>query len=102
MNGNLANFILLMYIYLMSKSTLRFMVGLLISAVTSAMLILALRNGAPDGEAFALVAEVPLGTTTTLYSRLGDVAGWITLAALAFFMFFRGRISMRFEEGGHA
>jgi apolipoprotein N-acyltransferase len=28
--------------------------------------ILAKRNGAPDGEAFALVADVPLGSANTL------------------------------------
>lgn len=49
--------------------------------------IIAFRNGAPEGEAFALVATVSLGTTTTLYSRFGDLPGWICLAGLITFLF---------------
>ena len=48
--------------------------------------ILALRSGAPDGEAFALVADVPLGTPGTLYTRLGDWVGWLSLIGFIFFM----------------
>ncbi|MCK5793463.1 MAG: carbon-nitrogen hydrolase family protein [Anaerolineales bacterium] len=47
--------------------------------------IVALRDGSPKGEAFALVADVPLGTSTTLYSRYGDWVGWLSLAGLIFF-----------------
>lgn len=47
--------------------------------------ILASRDGAPDGEAFALVADVPLGTGSTIYNRLGDWVGWLSLAGLMFF-----------------
>lgn len=47
--------------------------------------VLGLRSGAPDGEAFALVADVPLGTPNTLYTRLGDWMGWVSLAMLVFF-----------------
>ncbi len=47
--------------------------------------ILASRDGAPDGEAFALVADVPLGTGSTIYSRLGDWVGWLGLAGLVAF-----------------
>lgn len=50
--------------------------------------ILARRSGAPNGEAFALVADVPLGNPNTLYTRLGDWMGWIALAGFAFFMFY--------------
>lgn len=53
--------------------------------------IIALRNGSPEGEAFALVATVPLGTTTTIYSRIGDLPGWICLAGFIFFMVLQGR-----------
>jgi apolipoprotein N-acyltransferase len=42
--------------------------------------ILARRDGAPDGEAFALVADVPLGTGKTLQARMGDWVGWLALA----------------------
>lgn len=48
--------------------------------------IVALRNGSPDGAAFALVEDVPLGTVTTIYSRLGDWLGWLSLAGFAFFL----------------
>lgn len=48
--------------------------------------ILALRNASPDGAAFALVADVPLGAANTLYSRVGDWMGWLSLAGFIFFM----------------
>ena len=48
--------------------------------------ILALRNGSPDGEAFALVSDVPLGSSHTLYSSVGDWVGWLCLAGFVFFM----------------
>ena len=51
--------------------------------------IVALRDASPDGAAFALVADVSLGTTTTLYTRLGDWPGWLSLAALVFFIGFQ-------------
>jgi apolipoprotein N-acyltransferase len=48
--------------------------------------VLELRSGAPDGESFALVADVPLGSGDTLYTRLGDWVGWLSLVGFAFFM----------------
>ncbi len=39
----------------------------------------------PAGEAYALVADVPLGTGSTLYNRLGDWVGWLALAGLVAF-----------------
>ncbi len=36
----------------------------------------------PEGEAHALVADVPLGTGNTLYTRFGDWFGWLALAGL--------------------
>ncbi|MCK5136993.1 MAG: hypothetical protein KAR19_14500 [Bacteroidales bacterium] len=48
--------------------------------------IVALRNGSPDGEAFALVADVPLGTGTTFYNKTGDILGWLSLAGYIFFI----------------
>lgn len=48
--------------------------------------IIALRNASPNGAAFALVANVPLGTSTTLYSKLGDWLGWLSLAGFVFFV----------------
>jgi apolipoprotein N-acyltransferase len=48
--------------------------------------VLSKRSGAPDGEAFALVEDVSLGASNTLYSRLGDWTGWLSLAGMVFFM----------------
>lgn len=53
--------------------------------------IVALRNGSPDGAAFALVADVPLGTAGTLYSKLGDWVGWLSLVGLIFFVVLQER-----------
>lgn len=50
--------------------------------------ILARRSGAPQGEAFALLADVPLGSANTLYSRLGDWTGWLSMAGFVFFIAF--------------
>jgi len=57
--------------------------------------ILARHSGAPEGQAFALVADVPLGNPNTLYTRLGDWVGWIALAGFVFFMFFPGVLKRR-------
>jgi len=37
----------------------------------------------PEGVAAVLVAEVPLGATNALYTRLGDWVGWLCLAGFA-------------------
>ena len=47
--------------------------------------ILGRRDGAPEGEAFALVADVPLGTGSTINTRLGDWVGWLALAGFVLF-----------------
>jgi apolipoprotein N-acyltransferase len=59
--------------------------------------VLAKRSGAPEGEAFALVQEVSLGAGNTVYSRLGDWAGWASLAGMAFFMVYPGVLKKRQE-----
>jgi apolipoprotein N-acyltransferase len=38
-----------------------------------------------EGEPYALVADVPLGTGDTAYTRLGDWIGWITLVGVVVF-----------------
>jgi apolipoprotein N-acyltransferase len=48
--------------------------------------VVAKRSGAPEGQAFALVEDVALGASNTLYSRLGDWTGWLSLAGMIFFM----------------
>lgn len=48
--------------------------------------IIALRDGSPDGEAFALVDDVPPGAANTLYSKLGDWPGWLSMFGLIFFI----------------
>jgi apolipoprotein N-acyltransferase len=51
--------------------------------------IVALKNGSPEGAAFALVADVPLGTGKTFYNRLGfDWVGWLMLGGFVFFIVF--------------
>ena len=57
--------------------------------------ILELRSGAPEGEAFALVADVPLGSAGTLYTRLGDWVGWLSLVGFVFFMVFPDLLKRR-------
>jgi len=61
--------------------------------------ILDLRDGSPDGAAFALVADVSLGTGNTLYSRFGDWLGWVSLAGFVFFFIYPEVIKRR--EKGH-
>ncbi len=56
--------------------------------------ILALRDGSPDGAAFALVSDVPLGSSNTLYSGVGDWVGWLCLAGFVFFVVFQA-VTMR-------
>ena len=51
--------------------------------------IVSLKNGSPEGAAFALVADVPLGTGKTFYNRLGfDWVGWLMLGGFVFFIVF--------------
>jgi apolipoprotein N-acyltransferase len=56
--------------------------------------VLALRDGSPDGAAFALVSDVPLGSSKTLYSGVGDWVGWLFLAGFVFFVVFQA-VTMR-------
>jgi apolipoprotein N-acyltransferase len=52
----------------------------------------------PGGAQTTLVADVPAGTGSTLYSRLGDWLGWLSLAGLAFFAVFM-TVTLRRTEG---
>ena len=45
----------------------------------------------PAGTAYALIADVPLGTGNTPLVRLGDWMGWVTLAGFAIFSVVTGR-----------
>lgn len=52
--------------------------------------ILELRNGSPKGAAFALVSDVPLiDSKPTIYNKLGDWPGWLSLAGFIFFTVFQ-------------
>ena len=42
----------------------------------------------PEGAAATLVADVPMGTGHTPYSRWGDWPGWLSLGLFAFFAVF--------------
>jgi len=55
--------------------------------------ILAQRNGAPKGEAFALVTDVPLGTGKTVTTRLGDWTGWLSLAGFFYFSILKEKVN---------
>jgi apolipoprotein N-acyltransferase len=57
--------------------------------------ILALKSGAPEGEAFALVADVPVVESGTLYTHVGDWMGWLSLAGFVFFMVLPGVLKKR-------
>jgi len=57
--------------------------------------ILALRDGSPDGAAFALVADVRLGTGNTIYTGVGDWLGWLSLAGFVFFMIYKEVVKRR-------
>ena len=52
----------------------------------------AMKNGSPDGEAFALVADVEKGSGSTIYNHTGDWPGWICLAGWLFFQVFQNYI----------
>lgn len=61
--------------------------------------MVAFRNGSPDGAAFALVADVPLGTSPTFYTRAGDWLGWLSLVGFLFFMVLQ-EVSKRKRSNG--
>ena len=60
--------------------------------------MLAHRDGAPEGKAFALVADVPLGTGNTLHNRVGDWVGWLALAGFVFFTVFQNVTGKRAKK----
>ena len=60
--------------------------------------VLALKSGAPDGEAFALVEDVPVVESGTLYTSLGDWMGWISLAGFIFFMIYPDIVKKRQQK----
>lgn len=60
--------------------------------------VLTLKSGAPDGEAFALVADVPVMESGTLYTRLGDWMGWVSLAGFVFFMIYPDILKKRQQK----
>jgi apolipoprotein N-acyltransferase len=39
----------------------------------------------PEGSQATLIADVPMGTGNTLYSRFGDWLGWLSLAGMVFY-----------------
>jgi len=64
--------------------------------------ILAHRDGAPEGKAFALVADVPLGTGNTLHTRVGDWVGWLALAGFVFLTIFQNVTGKRAKEAANS
>lgn len=57
--------------------------------------VIAYRNGSPDGEAFALVADVPLGGSGTLYKYVGDWMGWLCLIGFLAFVVYEEVVKVR-------
>lgn len=52
----------------------------------------------PQGALATLVANLPLGSSNTLYSKLGDWLGWLSLAGLVFFTVFMPVTMRRAQE----
>lgn len=57
--------------------------------------IIAFRNGKPNGEAFALVADVPLGGSGTLFRYVGDWMGWLCLIGFLAFVVYEEVVKVR-------
>jgi apolipoprotein N-acyltransferase len=54
----------------------------------------------PDGEQAALVADIPLGTGNTLYSRCGDWVGWLSMTGMIYFIVLMRKQLVRKIPGG--
>lgn len=57
--------------------------------------IVSFRDGSPQGAAFALVADVPILKSGTLYTYSGDWLGWLCLAGFIFFIIFQCSINRK-------
>jgi apolipoprotein N-acyltransferase len=51
-----------------------------------------------DGSRLTLVGDVTPGAHNTLYTSLGDVLGWISMAGFIFFMVFQSRMEKRAKK----
>ena len=51
-----------------------------------------------DGSRVTLVGDVTLGTHNALYTSLGDVLGWVSLAGFVFFMFFQSVVEKKAKK----
>jgi len=56
----------------------------------------------PDGEQAILVGDVTLGSGNAPYTSLGDVLGWVSLAAYVFFMVFQIATEKRAKKAAAA
>jgi apolipoprotein N-acyltransferase len=52
----------------------------------------------PEGEQIVLTGDVPLGTGGTLYTRTGDILGWLSLAGYVYFVVFQIRIGRKAKK----
>jgi apolipoprotein N-acyltransferase len=52
----------------------------------------------PDGERVTLVGDVTLGSDNAPYTSLGDLLGWVTLAAWIFFVVFQSMTGRRAKK----
>jgi apolipoprotein N-acyltransferase len=46
-----------------------------------------------------MVGDVKLGSGPTLYTRLGDLLGWLALAGFVFFMVYQSIVERRAKRG---
>jgi apolipoprotein N-acyltransferase len=52
----------------------------------------------PDGSRAALIGDVTLGSGPTPYTSLGDILGWVAMAAFIFFMIFQSVTERRAKK----
>lgn len=52
----------------------------------------------PEGESAVVIADVPLANGSSLYSKVGDWMGWVSLAGFAFFMVFQSIVERRSKK----
>jgi apolipoprotein N-acyltransferase len=51
-----------------------------------------------DGSRLTLVGDVTLGTHNALYTSLGDVLGWVSMAGFVFFIFFQSVVQKKAKK----
>jgi apolipoprotein N-acyltransferase len=55
-----------------------------------------------NGSRVTLVGDVTLGSHNALYTSLGDVLGWVSLAGFVFFMFFQSAVQKKAKKAAQS